>query len=776
MPVNNTSSLAGPFTPNGVTTVFPFAFNAALTSDVAVFDGEGAQVPSALYTVALYEGDGGTVTFSTAPSAATYAQLYIALVPSFAQTADFTNAGPVYNPVQLTAALDAIATRIIAVKGSADRALKMPLGVDGLEVDEIAEGQVLARVGGKLTGIDESSSASAVAAATSAAIAQAITGPLYGSIAAGLAATSDTDEFAVDNGDGTATIYLNNAGSEVERRTIVIDPANAGTAALLGVSGSGTVQSVIDETITRADVTLYVNASTGNDSTGTGAVGAPFATPQKAVDTAALLTGRKSVLIEVAAGTYSTSSRAAASMDRPALIYIDGLKIGKRTAQSGSTLSGGLVINFASGAKVTPNTTYPRGIYVTGHAGSVGIVGGEVEAATGAESLIVAHRGAYVHVRGTVADGNSISGLGLVSEAGGYMECVDVTASGSTADAVCYMGSVLQMAAPAGTATVGTITNTGHFDLAVGMEVTGTITNRSRLTLTGTSGDPILLGGGYDGTGGTVYGSNVRMTASAASVIAKGETWSVDALHSNAKLNFRACNVTLNAFQSYISPATQSTHAQPIALLEDSKISYSATIDNVNSSGALIGPDLSTQTVTISGDGQTITPQIVSDHHVIRLNNTKGSLATGCILSLDSGWKSGQRVANGQLLTIVNLGGNGVQIIDSTTVTGQNASSHIIGATAGQYRAVTFVYLTDYGKWMPIGTPEITRLTAPSATYAAPATTAVATSGGSVIDVEARAAIAQLIADRNATNAALAALAADHADLKAKTQAARIHA
>lgn len=513
-------------------------------------------------------------------------------------------------------------------------------------------------------------------------------------------------------------------------------------------------QAEFDEFIATADTTLYVSPA-GSDTTGTGTAGAPFATPQKAVDAAALLTGRKSVLIEVAAGTYSTSSRSAASMDRPALIYIDGLKIGKRTAQSGSTLSGGLVINFASGAKVTPNTTYPRGIYVTGHAGSVGIVGGEVEAATGAESLIVAHRGAYVHVRSTVADGNSIAGLGLVSEAGGYMECIDVTASGSTVDAVCYLGSVLQMAAPAGTATVGTITNTGSFDLAVGMEVTGTITNRSRLTFTGTSGDPILLGGGYDGSGGTVYGSNIRMTATGASVIAKSETWSVDALHSNAKLNFRACNVTLNGFQSYVSPATQSTHAQPIALLEDSKISYSATIDNVNSSGALIGPDLSTQTVTISGDGQTISPQIVSDHHVIRLNNTKGSLATGCILSLDSGWKSGQRVANGQLLTIVNLGGNGVQIIDSTTVTGQNASNYTIGATAGQYRAVTYVYLTDYAKWMPVNNPEMTRQTAPSATYVAPA-------GGATVDTECRAALAQL--------------AADLASLRSKTQIARIHA
>lgn len=473
-------------------------------------------------------------------------------------------------------------------------------------------------------------------------------------------------------------------------------------AGLVGVKDGGTVQDVIDETLVRTDVTLYVNASTGSDTTGTGAAGTPFATPQKAVDAAALLTGRKSVLIEVAAGTYSTSSRDAADMDRPAVVYIDGLKIGRRTAQSGSALSGGLVINLASGAKITPNTTYPRGIYVTAHSGSVGIVGGEVEAATGAESLIVAHRGAYVHVRNTVADGNSIADIGLVSEAGGYMECIDVTATGSTADAVCYMGSVLQMAAPDGAATVGTITNSGHLDLANGMEVTGRITNRSRLTFTGVSGSPILLGGNYDGTGGEVYGSYVHITASAASVVSKAERWQVTALHSDAVLNFRACSVDLPAFQSYVSPATESTHAQPVRLLENSSMALTTSFSNKATGGSLIGADLGPATVAIAADSTEIAPTFTSDHSIVRLNNTKGSLATGCTLSLNNGWQSSQRIPNGQMLTLVNLGGNGVQIVHGSTLTGANGSAVTVGATSGQRRSVTFLYLTDHAKWMPI--------------------------------------------------------------------------
>jgi hypothetical protein len=80
----------------------------------------------------------------------------------------------------------------------------------------------------------------AAAAGASAELAATFSGPLYLSIAAGLAATDDGDEFAVDNLDGTATIYLNNGGSEVIRRVVIIAPAASGTSGLLGHIAGGT--------------------------------------------------------------------------------------------------------------------------------------------------------------------------------------------------------------------------------------------------------------------------------------------------------------------------------------------------------------------------------------------------------------------------------------------------------------------------------------------------------------------------------------------------------
>jgi len=106
-----------------------------------------------------------------------------------------------------------------------------------------------------------SAAADAAAAAISAGLAEALGGNLYGSTAAGLADTTDGDEFTVDNSDGTATIYLNDGGSAVERRTIIIDPSATGSAAHLGTATGQTVQAAIDGVPTRAGLKALVAAA-----------------------------------------------------------------------------------------------------------------------------------------------------------------------------------------------------------------------------------------------------------------------------------------------------------------------------------------------------------------------------------------------------------------------------------------------------------------------------------------------------------------------------------
>lgn len=109
--------------------------------------------------------------------------------------------------------------------------------------------------GGKLRRVDTVSEidrlqAIADSAEAAASVALGAAGPLYTTTAAGLAATTNGDEFNVDNATGTATVYLNNAGSAVTRRTIILNPSNAGTAAFIGTE-DGDLQEVLTDILDR---------------------------------------------------------------------------------------------------------------------------------------------------------------------------------------------------------------------------------------------------------------------------------------------------------------------------------------------------------------------------------------------------------------------------------------------------------------------------------------------------------------------------------------------
>lgn len=97
--------------------------------------------------------------------------------------------------------------------------------------------------------------AAAAASAASSATAEAASGPTYASTAAGLAATPSGQAFAVDNGDGTVTVYLNSAGSAVAQRTLVTSEA------LSSSSGGGRIGweadlPAVPETVAPADRTV----------------------------------------------------------------------------------------------------------------------------------------------------------------------------------------------------------------------------------------------------------------------------------------------------------------------------------------------------------------------------------------------------------------------------------------------------------------------------------------------------------------------------------------
>lgn len=99
------------------------------------------------------------------------------------------------------------------------------------------------------------------AASVSASTAEAASGPTYASTAAGLAATSNGEAFAVDAGGGLVSVYLNSSGTAVLQRTLATTSALAasGGAGLVGFIQSGTgatartVQSKLRDTVSVKD-------------------------------------------------------------------------------------------------------------------------------------------------------------------------------------------------------------------------------------------------------------------------------------------------------------------------------------------------------------------------------------------------------------------------------------------------------------------------------------------------------------------------------------------
>lgn len=152
--------------------------------------------------------------------------------------------------------------RVIKLEGRGLRGLKGDVGDVNPQMPILVAEAEAAR--------DEAEQA-ARAAALSAATAESAAGPTYPDTAAGLAATSDGEAFAVDNGDGTVTVWLNDGGVAVEQRTLATTAALASDtgATLVGAAGGLTVQAALDSSFL-GDRPFRSVYSTADEPIGTG--------------------------------------------------------------------------------------------------------------------------------------------------------------------------------------------------------------------------------------------------------------------------------------------------------------------------------------------------------------------------------------------------------------------------------------------------------------------------------------------------------------------------
>jgi hypothetical protein len=125
MAVSSILDFAGPFTPDGVATSFPFGF-AALSADEVTplrMAADGTVTELSGFSVDLNDDYTGTINFTLAPLAGD--PIYIVSEPSFEQQADFANQQS-FSGIALTKALDRGAIRDIALLAAVSRAPLAP--------------------------------------------------------------------------------------------------------------------------------------------------------------------------------------------------------------------------------------------------------------------------------------------------------------------------------------------------------------------------------------------------------------------------------------------------------------------------------------------------------------------------------------------------------------------------------------------------------------------------------------------------------------------------
>lgn len=169
MPVSTESSISGPYTPNGATTDFAFDFKAVSAAEVVALDQDGAAISTALYSVTLDDDEGGTLSFSVAPTLAEYTQIYVVGDPALTQPSDFDNAGPSFNPAALTRALDRAAVRDLKQQRELDRAPKVAIGASPLSIGTVTSGEFLVVAGTEILSDPATPASNAAFSALSAA-------------------------------------------------------------------------------------------------------------------------------------------------------------------------------------------------------------------------------------------------------------------------------------------------------------------------------------------------------------------------------------------------------------------------------------------------------------------------------------------------------------------------------------------------------------------------------------------------------------------------------
>lgn len=249
MTISSQSRKAGPFTGNGSTTAFPFAFKVFQASDVYVVRANTAGVESVLtsgtdYTVTLNANQnsnpGGTVTLTSA-LATNFKLVITSAVPNL-QPVDITNNGGFY-PKVINDALDRVTIMAQQIAQEASRGVKVPI-TSTLTGDQFTEQLFDARDESVASASAASTSASSAASSAASASGSATTATTKASeastSASGAASSASAAAGSATAAAGSATTAGNSATTATNKANEAASSATAAASSATAAAGSAT--------------------------------------------------------------------------------------------------------------------------------------------------------------------------------------------------------------------------------------------------------------------------------------------------------------------------------------------------------------------------------------------------------------------------------------------------------------------------------------------------------------------------------------------------------
>lgn len=249
MTISSQSRKAGPFTGNGSTTAFPFAFKVFSASDAYVVRANTSGVETVLtmgtdYTVTLNSNQnsnpGGTVTLASA-LASNFKLVITSAVPNL-QPVDITNNGAFY-PKVINDALDRVTIMVQQNAQEAGRGIKVPI-TSSLTSDEFTDQLFGARDEAVSSAASAGTSASAAGASATSAASSAATATTKASeastSASGAASSASAAAGSATAAAGSAMTAGNSATTATTKATEAASSATAAASSATAASGSAT--------------------------------------------------------------------------------------------------------------------------------------------------------------------------------------------------------------------------------------------------------------------------------------------------------------------------------------------------------------------------------------------------------------------------------------------------------------------------------------------------------------------------------------------------------